>query len=426
VTDSSPTNWSFNPLLTHPLRLWLAACYNVTALPVAAVTFSLIIAMLSTSVGLLITFFIALPFAWLMFVLARGFGHLERGRAAALAGVRIDDPVPPLTSRGWWKRLKERAKSRPRWKEIAYNVAHLPVAAIGYALTMAAWCGSLAMLLLPLYVDRLPGNSAKFHFFEITQGAGAVGASLVGLLGLVFVAPWVTVGVTRLSVALARALLGPTADAAHAAQVHRLETSRSAAVDSAEAERRRIERDLHDGAQQRLVALAAGLGAAKEKIDVDPDEGRRLLADAHEEAKSALKEIRDLVRGIHPVILEDRGLDAALSAVVARSPVPVTLDVQVAERPTATVESAAYFVVNEALTNIAKHANATRAHVSIARAGDRLVVEVRDNGQGGADPSVGSGLQGLRDRVAGLGGSMYVISPPGGPTTVSVELPCGS
>jgi signal transduction histidine kinase len=390
------------------------------------VTFSLIIAMLSTSVGLLITFFIALPFAWLMFVLARGFGHLERGRAAALAGVRIDDPVPPLTSRGWWGRLKERAKSRPRWKEIAYHVAHLPVAVVGYALTMAAWCGSLAMLLLPLYVDRLPGDSAKFYFFEVTQGAGALTASLVGLLGLVFVAPWLTVGVTRLSVALARALLGPSADAAHAAQVRRLETSRSAAVDSAEAERRRIERDLHDGAQQRLVALAAGLGAAKEKIDVDPDEGRRLLADAHEEAKSALKEIRDLVRGIHPVILEDRGLDAALSAVVARSPVPVTLDVHVALRPSATVESAAYFVVNEALTNIAKHANATRAQVSIARAGDRLVVEVRDNGQGGADPSVGSGLQGLRDRVAGLGGSMYVISPPGGPTTVSVELPCGS
>jgi signal transduction histidine kinase len=426
MSDSSPTNWSFNPLLTHPLRLWLAACYNVTALPVAAVTFGLIIAMLSTSVGLLITFFIALPFAWLTFVLSRGFGHLERNRAAALAGVRIDDPVPPLASRGWWGRLKERAKSRPRWKEIAYHVAHLPVAAIGYALTMAAWCGSLAMLLLPLYVDRLPGNSAKFYFFEITQGAGALGAALVGLLGLVFVAPWVTVGVTRLSVALARALLGPSADAAHAAQVQRLETSRSAAVDSAEAERRRIERDLHDGAQQRLVALAAGLGAAKEKIDVDPDEGRRLLADAHEEAKSALKEIRDLVRGIHPVILEDRGLDAALSAVVARSPVPVTLDVQVAVRPSPAVESAAYFVVNEALTNIAKHANATRAHVSIARAGDRLVVEVRDNGQGGADPSIGSGLQGLRDRVAGLGGSMYVISPPGGPTTVSVELPCGS
>ncbi len=151
-----------------------------------------------------------------------------------------------------------------------------------------------------------------------------------------------------------------------------------------------------------------------------------MVAVAHEEAKSALREIRDLVRGIHPVILEDRGLDAALSAVVARSPIPVTLDVRVDVRPPAAVESAAYFVVNEALTNVSRHAMATRAHVAIARAGDRLVVEVRDDGIGGADVARGTGLQGLRDRIAGLGGSMYVISPTGGPTTISVELPCAS
>ena len=151
-----------------------------------------------------------------------------------------------------------------------------------------------------------------------------------------------------------------------------------------------------------------------------------MVAEAHEEAKAALKEIRDLVRGIHPVILEDRGLDAALSAVVARSPIPVTLDVQLSGRLPATVESAAYFVVSEALTNVAKHAHATRAHVAIARSGDRLVAEIRDNGQGGADPDRGSGLRGLRDRVEGLGGSIWVISPPGGPTSVSVEMPCVS
>jgi signal transduction histidine kinase len=351
---------------------------------------------------------------------------VERNRAAALADVRIAEPVPPLRAPGWFGRLKERVKSGPRWREIAYHLAHLPVSAIAYALSIGAWCGSLAMLAMPLYVEALPGDSAKLYFFEVNPGAGALAASAVGLGGLVLIAPWITVGAAGVSVALAKALLGPTSEAAHAAQVERLETSRTAAVDSAEFERRRIERDLHDGAQQRLVALAAELGAAREKLDADPEEGRRMVAQAHEEAKSALKEIRDLVRGIHPVILEDRGLDAALSAVVARSPVPVILDVQLAARPPAAVESAAYFVVNEALANVAKHANATRAHVAVARAGDRLVVEVRDNGQGGADPVGGSGLQGLRDRVAGLGGSMYVISPPGGPTTVSVELPCAS
>jgi signal transduction histidine kinase len=243
---------------------------------------------------------------------------------------------------------------------------------------------------------------------------------------MLFVAPWITLAAANLQVSMARGLLGPTQDQALVQQVSRLETSRTAAVDSAEAERRRIERDLHDGAQQRLVALAAGLGAAREKLDDDPEQARAMVSEAHEEAKAALREIRDLVRGIHPVILEDRGLDAALSAIVAKSPVPVALDVQITERPPAAIESAAYFFVNEALTNIARHASATRANVSIARAGDRLVVEVRDNGKGGADPARGTGLTGMRERVTALGGRMYLISPPGGPTTISVELPCGS
>jgi signal transduction histidine kinase len=264
---------------------------------------------------------------------------------------------------------------------------------------MAAWGGSIAMLAMPFVVDELPGRSAKFYFFELTEGAGSWLAAAAGAVGLVFVAPWLTIGIARAALAMTKALLGPSADAVHAAEVSKLETSRTAAVDSAETERRRIERDLHDGAQQRLVALAANLGAAREKLEADPEEGREMVAVAHEEAKAALKEIRDLVRGIHPVILEDRGLDAALSAVVARSPIPVALDVQVVRRPPA---------------------------VAIARAGDRLVIEVRDDGIGGAGINGGTGLRGLRDRVAGLGGSMYVISPQGGPTTISVELPCGS
>jgi signal transduction histidine kinase len=284
----------------------------------------------------------------------------------------------------------------------------------------------------------LPGDSAKFWFFEITSGAGAWLCCAAGIIGIVLIAPWITEGIAQLELAMARSLLGPSAETVHAAQVASLRSSRTAAVDSAEAERRRIERDLHDGAQQRLVALAANLGSAREKLDHDQiDEGRTMVAVAHEEAKSALKEIRDLVRGIHPVILEDRGLDAALSSVVARSPIPVVLDVAVAPRPSPAIESAAYFVVNEALTNVARHAMATRAHVSIARAGDRLVIEVRDDGIGGAQlltqdeaatrgQGGGTGLRGLRDRVAGLGGTMYVISPQGGPTTISVELPCGS
>jgi signal transduction histidine kinase len=429
----------FNPLRPwrHPLRLLRTLGFVLTALPVAVLAFGTIVALLATSAGLLITFVLALPFAWLLFVWSRAMGHVERSRVDALMDVRITDPVPPLQAKGWLRRLGERVTSGRRWKEVAFHLARLPVAVLAFGLTTAAWYGSIAMVLLPAYVEELPGESAKFYFFEVTAGGGAALAAIAGIIGFVLVAPWITVGMAQMELALAKALLGPSAGEEHLAQVTKLETFRSAAVDSAEAERRRIERDLHDGAQQRLVALAANLGAAREKLDHDDiEEGRTMVAVAHEEAKSALKEIRDLVRGIHPVILEDRGLDAALSAVVARSPIPVTLDVAVTPRPPAAVESAAYFVVNEALTNVARHAMATKAFVSIARAGDRLVIEVRDDGVGGAAALTpdearargtgGSGLTGLRDRVAGLGGTMYVISPQGGPTTISVELPCGS
>lgn len=409
-----------------PLALWRAITDVVLAMPIGVVTFTVIVSLLATGTGLLITFLLALPVVWLLFVISRGFGRLERSRLAALMDVRLADPIPPLTGDTWLRRLRERVGSRPRWREIGYHLALLPVGVFGFVVVTTAWCGSLALTLLPAYVRALPGDSAKFWLFEVHQGVGSIVAAAIGLVSFVVVAPWVTASLSRLMVSMAASLLGPDRDAVVAAQVQQLETSRTAAVDSAEAERRRIERDLHDGAQQRLVALAAGLGAAKEKLDSDPEAGREMVAVAHEEAKAALKEIRDLVRGIHPVILEDRGLDAALSAVVARAPVPVQLDVRVDPRPPAAVESAAYFVVNEALTNVARHAHATRAAVSIARAGDRLVIEVRDDGVGGADASRGSGLQGLRDRVAALGGTMHVISPDGGPTTISVELPCGS
>jgi len=414
----------------HPGRLALAAGLTFTAMVVAPIMFGVTVALLSTAAGLLITFVLALPFAWLLFALSRWFGRFERGRVFAFSGERIADPVPPLVESGRLRRLWERVQSKARWKEIIYHLLHLPVSVLSTALTAGSWGGAVALNLMPAYVRSLPGDSAKFWLFEIHPGPGAWLAAVVGAIGLLVVAPWITVSLARAQVAMARFLLGPTRDAAHAAEVARLQHRRSAAVESAESERRRIERDLHDGAQQRLVALAANLGAAKEKLDRDDggdvEAGRAMVADAHEEAKAALKEIRDLVRGIHPVILEDRGLDAALSAVVARSPVPVELQVDVAERPPAAVESAAYFVVSEALTNVARHAMATRAQVAIARAGGRLVIEVRDNGAGGADAGRGTGLRGLRDRVDGMGGSMFVISPPGGPTTISVELPCGS
>ncbi len=405
---------------------WWALTFALLSVFVGTVTFTVVVTLLSLSVALLVTFPLALPFAWLLFWSARTFARIERTRIAALLDVEVGDPVPPLRSGSLWQRLVERVRSRPRWREVAYCVLLLPLGLLNLFVVLAVWCGSAALAALPLYVSHLPGGTAKFGLFDISQGLASAAAALVGIAGLVVVAPWATRALARLDLNVGRWLLGLRPSDELGARVSQLETSRAAAVDSAEAERRRIERDLHDGAQQRLVSLAMGLGAARERLDEDPEGGRELVAEAHEEAKAALKEIRDLVRGIHPVILEDRGLDAALSAIVARSPVPVELRVDVAERPSAAVESTAYFIVAEALTNVARHAEATQAVVTIARAGDRLVVEVRDDGRGGAQIGGGTGLRGLHDRVTALGGSMHVISPAGGPTTLLVELPCGS
>jgi signal transduction histidine kinase len=376
-----------------------------------------VMVLLVLSVALLVVFPFALPVAWLLFALAHWFCAIERSRTAALLGVRFADPVPALVATNWFARLWERARSGPRWKEIAYLVLLRPLALLSVATALVLWCGSLALLALPFYVSSLPGGSAKFWLFDVTADGGVWLAFAVGVLGLALLAPWATVLLARLDLFVARHLLGTGDRAEYEARFKELETSRVAAVDSAEAERRRIERDLHDGAQQRLVSLAMDLGAARERMDTDPVGARQLVAEAHEEAKAALEELRGLVRGIHPVILEDRGLDAALSAVVARSPVPVELQVEVRHRPPPPVESTAYFVVAEALTNVARHAEATRAWVAIVRVGDKLIVEIRDDGRGGADERGGTGLRGLRDRVASIGGTMQVISPEGGPTT---------
>ncbi len=413
----------------HDRMTWWSLVAIVTSMVMGTFSFSLLVALGATTIGLLITLPFALPVAWLFFTSAHLTATAERSRLAAFGVADLADPVPPLVSSGrwgWFARLWERTKSGPRWKEIAYLLLLLPVSIVLGTLLLVVWGGSLALALLPTYIGSLPGGTAKFWLFDLSPGVGAFGLALIGLVSFVLAAPWITLGAGQLHAIVAGRLLGPDRSAMLDQQVTHLESSRVAAVDSAEAERRRIERDLHDGAQQRLVALAVQLGKAQERLETDPEAGKAMVAEAHKEAKAALAEIRDLVRGIHPVILEDRGLDAALSAVVARSPVPVDLRVEVAERPSPAVESAAYFIVSEALTNVAQHSSATRAGVTIVRSGDKLVVEVTDDGTGGADPDRGTGLAGLRQRVAGLNGRMHVISPDGGPTSIIVEVPCTS
>jgi signal transduction histidine kinase len=209
------------------------------------------------------------------------------------------------------------------------------------------------------------------------------------------------------------------------ARVATLRDQRQRIIAAADAERRRIERDLHDGAQQRLVALATMLSLAEARFKTDPERAAELVARAREEAELAVKDLRDLAHGIHPAVLSDLGLRAAIEALAARAPVPVEIANVPSEPLPAAVEAAAYFVTAEALTNVAKYARASECVVCLTLEDERLRVEVRDDGVGGADPATGSGLLGLRDRVEALDGSLEVDSPPGEGTAVIVELPAG-
>jgi signal transduction histidine kinase len=280
----------------------------------------------------------------------------------------------------------------------------------------------LALLGLPLLSWWL---LQKWHVSApVPYLGGMIGGAVLGLLLLPLPAQ-LTRGLASLDIAVARYLIGPGGSTDQTERITELEQSRARVVDAAEAERRRIERDLHDGAQQRLVSLAMNLGRAKARFADDPDGAREIIEQAHTEAKEALAELRNLVRGVHPPVLSDRGLDAAISGLAALCPVPVTVHADTGPRPPVSAEAIAYFVVAEALTNVAKHAHASRADVSVTRHGDVLRVLIRDDGAGGANPH-GQGLAGLADRLAGVDGRLSVRSPDGGPTVIEAELPCRS
>jgi len=249
----------------------------------------------------------------------------------------------------------------------------------------------------------------------------------LGILAAV-VGAWVVRGLAWGQASLVAVMLGPSRTEALETRVQTLAETRAGAFDAAVAELQRVERDLHDGAQARLVALAMDLGLAEQRLaHADPATALEHVASARGQARAAMAELRDLVRGIAPSILNDRGLDAALTALVSGRNPPVELRVELPERPVGPRETAAYFVAAEALTNARKHAAASRVAVHAwENAADKLIVEVIDDGVGGADPEAGSGLSGLRKRVAALDGTLTVVSPRGGPTTVRAEFPCGS
>ena len=407
------------------LRTWLSLAYVVLGLPFGILTFTVTVVGLSLGVGLIPLFLIGLVVLWVTVLLVRGMAVMERARAALFFDVDLPGRPRELVGEGsalrrGWRRLS----SRGTWKEIAYCLLLLPVGTVFFSLVVTLWSVALAGVLLPAYGYALPGGEVA-SWLHWSSSAEVWTGFAVGVLALL-AAPAATRGLADVELAMVRALLTPSGAELLTAKVSSLTESRARVVDAADAERRRIERDLHDGTQQHLVSLAMNLGMAKEKLESDPEAARQLVADAHQQAKDSITELRNVIRGVYPAVLTDRGLDAALSALAARSPVPVRLQVDLPRRPNPTAEAIAYFVVSESLTNVARHSGARSATVYVEQSGDRLKLAIVDDGRGGAVEAAGSGLTGLRDRVAAVDGRFTLTSPPGGGTTIAVEVPCES
>ncbi|WP_022929491.1 sensor histidine kinase [Patulibacter americanus] len=387
--------------------------------------FTIAVTLVSVSLGLLVLV-VGVPIAAGSALVLQGCAELDRRRL----GLATDRPLVavyrPLQGTLVARTLGTLRDPR-RWFDALYLVVQFPLTLAGFIATVTGWAVALYCLVYPAVYAVLPADwDGGLNIGDWTPDT-FLESLLVVPLGVVAVPlAW---GISRLAmvaqVELGRLLLTDERAKLNA-RVSRLEETRAGVVDASSAELRRIERDLHDGAQARMVAVAMDLGMAEERMEEDPEAARRLVSGARVEARRALAEMRDLVRGVAPSVLADRGLDAALASLAGRSRVPVTLDVDLGERPPASVETAAYFVVAEALTNAAKHADATTVTVVVLRHGDELLVRVTDDGGGGATARPGGGLAGLRDRVAALDGTLTITSPDGGPTTVAARFPCAS
>jgi signal transduction histidine kinase len=418
----------FGPYATA--RVWKETSHLLVDLGVGIALFTWVVTLLSVSGGLAITL-LGLPLLAFTVASGRWIATMETARVRRLLGVSLA-PWPALASGGTaWQRMVRRFADGAGWKGLLYGVVLLPWGIATFTVAVTLWCVAWSMATFPFYGWWVPTWSDGFHPEGWAKAGIVLGSGVVGVV-LVVVLPRVIHGMATAGAAIARALLAPDEAALLQQRVEELTERRDASTESAAQELRRIERDLHDGAQQRLVSVAMKLGMAKDSMakdrmdQIEDPRARELVSQAHDEAKQAIVELRDLVRGIHPAVLTDRGLDAAVSALIARCPVPVTVHSDLPRRLPATVEGTAYFVVAEALTNIAKHSRARQGSVRMTDRGDALVVEIHDDGVGGAQATGLGGLHGLVDRVRGVDGSLRIASPEGGPTTLIAEIPCGS
>ncbi|WP_232291814.1 sensor histidine kinase [Frankia sp. QA3] len=412
--------------------------YTLVGLPLGVLGFVYAVVAISAGASLAATV-VGLPLLAALLVGARRLGEVNRRLATGLLGAGVAAPRPFRPRRpgalGW---IRAGLGDTVGWRALPYLLLKFPLSLISGIVSTALWSYALGAVSYPVWRPFLPlqhdgdghghrGASFGTDFFLDTAPL-VTAVTVTGLL-LLAVARWSVRGLVHLDLLLIRGLLGPTRRSLTAQRVRDLERTRAAAVDDSAAALRRIERDLHDGAQARLVAMAMNLGVAREHLAadgdaVDLDTTRTLVDAAHRDVKEALVELRNLARGIHPPIL-DRGLDAALASLTASSALPVRVSVDLPDRPSAAIETIAYFCVAELLANAAKHSHASQAYVSIIGRAKRVRVAVGDDGAGGARIAPGGtgGLAGLVERVHTVDGWLSLTSPAGGPTTVTLDLP---
>ncbi|WP_204299632.1 sensor histidine kinase [Actinoplanes campanulatus] len=362
---------------------------------------------------------------WTM-TLVRKRTDLERRRASQ-TGVLVTRPYHPLPERAaadGWERFRWTVTDPATWRDLAWlapgAVVGLTLGAVGVLVPLY---GLLGLTLTPSWIwlgTGWYGYGALWSIDTFLAGLLSVPQGVIILAAGLWLAPWLR----RVDALFARLLLAPTRAAQLRLRVTQLTATRAGTVDAQAAELRRIERDLHDGAQARLASLSMMIGLADNLIDRDPAAAHKLLAEARASSRTALADLRDLVRGIHPPVLAERGLDGAVRALALSLPIPITVDVDLPGRPDLPLESAAYFAVAEALTNVIRHSRAHHGSVFSRYAAGLLTMVVTDDGRGGADPAAGTGLRGIERRLAAFDGTIMLSSPPGGPTVITMELPC--
>jgi signal transduction histidine kinase len=397
-------------------QTWLNTGYVLLAFPTGLAYFVVLVVGISVGVALAVVI-VGLGILAATLAAWRGMAGIERALARSLLGVPIAQP-PERRDLPLMDRVTRWLRDPVTWKSLVFVALKFPLGIVSIAATGFLGFVALVMLFAPLIVLITP---VTVFGWIVTSFAEALPLTLIGIPAVLLVLH-LTNGLAWLWALFARVMLGPSTVQLHE-RVDDLRDARARIIAAADAERRRIERDLHDGAQQRLVALALTLGMAESRLKADPDAAAELISQAREEASLAVKELRELASGIHPALLSERGLGPALEALASRAPVPTTVEGVPAQRLPAPVESAAYFVTAEALTNVAKYAGAMSAAVMLTVDHGRLRLLVRDDGAGGADPLKGSGLRGLNDRVEALDGVLHVDSPPGLGTTVIAEIP---